>query len=177
MLNSGHRCNGQAVRLVGEDHDPRAFSTFCPTVIAAIGRLPSTLEDRSVSISMRRALPNEMVIRFDEKERSTLLPLARKARRWTDDHKDLLRNADPKIPEELHGRAADNWRPFLAVAHIVGGQWFDLASDASVSYVSLIRTCRSWKIGRTERPFIGSDDSVRGPEIESPRGILINKVR
>ena len=132
ILNSGHRSNGQALRLVGENHEPRAFSTFCPTVIAAIGRLPSTLQDRSVSISMRRALPNETVMRFDEKQRSTLLPLARKVRRWADDHKDLLRDVEPEIPDELHGRAADNWRPLLVVAHVVGGPWWDLGREAAI---------------------------------------------
>jgi putative DNA primase/helicase len=132
VLNSGHRSNGQVVRLVGENHEPRAFSTFCPTVIAAIGRLPSTLEDRSISVSMRRALPNETVTRFDEKERAALVPLAQKARRWTDDHKDSLHDLDSEIPDELHGRAADNWRPLLVVADEVGGRWFDLAREAAV---------------------------------------------
>jgi hypothetical protein len=31
VLNSGHRSNGQAIRLVGDDHEARVFSTFCPT--------------------------------------------------------------------------------------------------------------------------------------------------
>jgi hypothetical protein len=132
VLNSGHRCNGQVVRLVGEDHEPRAFSTFCPTAIAAIGRLPSTLEDRSVTISMRRALPGEGVIRFDEKQRDTLLPLASKARRWADDHIVALRIADPLIPGELHGRAADNWRPLLTLAEVVGAPWLEPARAAAV---------------------------------------------
>jgi putative DNA primase/helicase len=132
VLNSGHRCNGQAVRLVGENHEPRAFSTFCPTAIAAIGRLPSTLEDRSVMISMRRALPEEAVFRFDEKQRSALVPSARRARRWAEDHMASLRNADPQIPPELHGRAADNWRPLFAVAEAVGGVWLELARAAAI---------------------------------------------
>ena len=123
VLNSGHRSNGQVIRLVGDNHEARTFSTFCPTVIAAIGRIPSTLEDRSISISMRRALPEEKVSRFDDKERVKLLPLARKARRWADDHMEALRVADPRTPDALHGRAADNWRPLLAVAEVAGGAW------------------------------------------------------
>jgi putative DNA primase/helicase len=132
VLNSGHRCNGQAVRLVGENHEPRAFSTFCPTAIAAIGRIPSTLEDRSVMVSLRRALPQESVTRFDEKQRAALLPLPSKARRWTDDHLETLKNADPQVPGELHGRAADNWRPLLAVAEIVGDPWLESARTAAI---------------------------------------------
>ena len=132
ILNSGHRSNGQVIRLVGDNHEPRTFSTWCPTVIAAIGRIPGTLEDRSVSISMRRALPQEVVTRFDDKERVALSPLASKAARWAHDHLELLRGADPEMPGCLHGRAADNWRPLLAVAEVMGGAWRDLARDAAV---------------------------------------------
>jgi hypothetical protein len=35
IINSGHARDGQVIRLVGEDHEPRAFSTWCPTAIAA----------------------------------------------------------------------------------------------------------------------------------------------
>jgi Protein of unknown function (DUF3631) len=130
VLNSGHRNNGQVIRLVGDHHEARTFSTWCPTVIAAIGRIPSTLEDRSISISMRRALPEEKVCRFDDKERHKLFPLARKARRWASDHMEALRVADPRTSDALHGRAADNWRPLLAVAEVAGSVWPDLARQA-----------------------------------------------
>ena len=35
----------------------RRFSTWAPAAIAMIGRLPDTLEDRSVSVSLRRRKP------------------------------------------------------------------------------------------------------------------------
>jgi hypothetical protein len=54
VINSGHTRQGSVIRLVGDDHDPRAFSTYCPTAIAAIGNLPGTIEDREVKITMRR---------------------------------------------------------------------------------------------------------------------------
>ena len=40
VLNSGHRRGGHVIRTVGEDFEPRAFSTFSPCAIALIGRLP-----------------------------------------------------------------------------------------------------------------------------------------
>ena len=43
VLNSGHRKGGQVVRTVGDDHEPRAFSTFAAVTIAIIGNLPDTL--------------------------------------------------------------------------------------------------------------------------------------
>ena len=39
------------------------------------------------------------------------------------DHASELREADPVVPPELHDRAADNWRPLLAIADLVGGEW------------------------------------------------------
>ena len=53
-----------------------------------------------------------------------LTPLARRAARWAADHLDALSGADPDVPAELHDRAADNWRPLLAVADLASGGWY-----------------------------------------------------
>src|SRR4051812_49994641 len=37
----------------------RSFSTWCPKAIAAIGRLPETLADRCIVITMQRKRPGE----------------------------------------------------------------------------------------------------------------------
>ena len=47
VLNSGHRRTGEVIRDVGDDFEPRRFSTWAPVAIAAIGKIPGTLEDRS----------------------------------------------------------------------------------------------------------------------------------
>jgi putative DNA primase/helicase len=47
--------------------------------------------------------------------------LARQCARWADDVRIRLAGADPTIPEGIYNRAADNWRPLLAVAETVGG--------------------------------------------------------
>src|SRR5262249_15239797 len=44
ILNSGHRKGGSTLRCVGDNHEPREFSTWAPVAIAMIGRLPDTLE-------------------------------------------------------------------------------------------------------------------------------------
>src|ERR1019366_3232444 len=64
VLNAGHRRGGQIIRTVGDDHEPRQFSTWTPAAIAMIGRLPDTLEDRSVGCSMRRRKVSERVQSF-----------------------------------------------------------------------------------------------------------------
>jgi putative DNA primase/helicase len=74
ILNSGHRQGGQVIRTVGDDHDPRAFSIFCPVAIAQI-----TLADRSIGIEMRRRTSSEKVMRFRNGRTQELGQLARMA--------------------------------------------------------------------------------------------------
>jgi putative DNA primase/helicase len=121
------------IRLVGDDHEPRSFSTFCPTAIAAIGSLPGTIEDRAIKITMRRRLQTEPIDRFRSDRVDHLRELARKAARWTTDHEHSLRAADPEMPEALHDRARDNLRGVLAIADLVGGEWPETARAAAVT--------------------------------------------
>jgi uncharacterized protein DUF3631 len=135
VLNSGHtRVSAYTVRLVGDDHEPRKFRTWCPKIIALIGRLADTLEDRSVIVPMKRRTRSEHV----ERLRLTALPrelepLLRQTARWARDHEAALRELDPPVPEELHDRAADNWRPLIAIADLVGGPWPQRARDAALA--------------------------------------------
>jgi hypothetical protein len=123
VINSGHEREGRVIRLVGEDFEPSAFSTFCPTVIAAIGSLPGTIDDRGITIAMRRRLASESIVPFRSDRAGHLHELASKAARWVADHEYALRDADPDTPEALHDRACDNWRPLLAIADLAGGDW------------------------------------------------------
>ena len=34
-----------------------------------------------------------------------------------------LKGHDPAVPDELHDRAADNWRPLLNIAEVAGAEW------------------------------------------------------
>ena len=43
-----------------------------------------------------------------------------------------LRDADPAVPTELNDRAADNWRPLLAIADRAGSQWPEKARRAAL---------------------------------------------
>jgi len=101
-------------------------------MIALIGRLPATLEDRVIVLPMRRRAPGESVdrLRCDGLLRQ-LDPLRRRAVRWVADHRPTLRAADPAVPEDLDDRQADNWRPLLAIADAAGGTWPALARTAS----------------------------------------------
>ena len=124
ILNSGHRRSAAFVlRLVGDDHEPRKFSTWAATVIAMIGRLPDTLEDRSIPVRLRRRRPDEAIKAFRVDRTADLDLLARKVARWAADNHDNLKGMDPVIPPTINNRAADNWRPLLAIADAAGGEW------------------------------------------------------
>lgn len=133
ILNSGHdRETAYVLRVVGDDHEPRQFHTWAPTAIAMIGKLPDTLEDRSIPIEMRRKRKDESVERFRADRSDFLKELGRKAARWTADNINALRDADPDVPDSLHDRAADNWRALLAIADHVGGDWPQVARNVAL---------------------------------------------
>jgi putative DNA primase/helicase len=133
ILNSGHtRAGAVVVRTVGDDHDARRFSTWAPKAIALIGKLPGTLEDRSILIPMRRRAPDERVEKLRLDRLHELEPLRRKAARWASDNLEELRQAEPEMPPELNDRAADNWRPLLAIAELAGESWPERARKAAV---------------------------------------------
>jgi Protein of unknown function (DUF3631) len=132
VLDSGHSRRGSVIRCVGDDHEPRQFSTWAPVALAAIGHLPGTIEDRSIRIGMRRRRPDEKVesLRLDRAEH--LERLACMAARWAADHAARLATADPAIPAGIVNRAADNWRPLLAVADLAGGGWPERGRGAAI---------------------------------------------
>jgi hypothetical protein len=133
ILNSGHsRRTAIVIRTVGDDHEPKAFSTWAPVAIAMIGRLPETLMDRSIVIEMRRRKPGEHLKRFRADRVEALQSLARKAARWAVDNMNCIRLWDGDAPPGLHDRAADNWRVLLAIADTAGGDWPERAKAAAL---------------------------------------------
>jgi putative DNA primase/helicase len=134
ILNGGHtRATANVVRCSGDDFEPRCFSTWCPKAIALIGNLHGTLEDRSIAVPIRRKAPHEKTerLRLDRMD-GNLEVLRRKAARWAHDHVEALRHAEATVPEELHDRAADNWRTLQAIANQCGGPWPDEARRAAL---------------------------------------------
>ena len=123
VLNSGHARDGCVIRTVGDNHEPRQFSTWAPCAIAMIGRLPDTLADRAIAVPMRRKVAGEKIerLRFDRPDQFD--GLRRRLARFTLDARQALERSDPATPNNLHDRAADNWRVLLAIADAAGGDW------------------------------------------------------
>src|SRR5262249_20037568 len=134
ILNAGlYRSTAVVLRCTGERQQPRICSVWCPKAIALIGRLPATLEDRSIVIPLRRRAPDEHVdgLHFDQVF-AELEPLRRQAARWALDHRDALGHIfTPALPG-LHDRAQDLWRPLLTIAGLADGDWLDRARCAAI---------------------------------------------
>lgn len=132
IINAGHARGGGVIRTVGDNHEPRRFGVFGPLALAAIGRVPPTIADRAIEIRLSRKTRGECVERLCRTTiGAELEPLRRKLARWADDHRDILRAADPHVPSALHDRQADGWRPLLAIADAAGGTWPTRARDAA----------------------------------------------
>jgi putative DNA primase/helicase len=134
VLNSGHtRSTAVVIRTVGDDHDPRVFSTWCAKAIALIGKLPGTLADRAIEIRMQRRAKEQIARLRQDRIEGECADLRRQAARWAADHLVELDHCDPTVPEALNDRAADCWRPLLAIADIIGGEWPKAARQAALA--------------------------------------------
>jgi putative DNA primase/helicase len=133
ILNSGqNRAAAYVLRNTGDDYEPRKFSTWAPKAIALIKDLPATLEDRSILVQMRRRLPHEPIEKFRLDRVERFVDFRRKLVRWAADNEGIVAQVDPELPTSLNDRAADNWRPLMAIAEILGDDFPKLASAAAL---------------------------------------------
>jgi putative DNA primase/helicase len=132
ILNSGHtRDTAFSIRSVGDNNEPKVFSTWAAKALAAIKHMPDTIEDRSLIVRMRRRLRTEAIEPFDtEVIKVAGADLAGRLQRWTMDH-PLIHNRAQHLA--LHDRARDNWSPLLGIAGAAGGDWPARAARAAVA--------------------------------------------
>jgi len=105
------------VRRPATDSD--RLNTFAMASFAAIGRLPDTITDRAVNISLRRRGPGEKVSRFRiRRDGPKLSELCNQLTAWVRDPARLakLADAEPDLPAGVEDRAADAWEPLVAIA-------------------------------------------------------------
>jgi putative DNA primase/helicase len=135
IINGGFdKSDAVAVRVEGqEQRKTRAYSIWCAMCIARIGNSAATIEDRCVSIVLERKLPGEKVERLGKAWIAKLQEIRRQLVRWTRDHADEVRGVDPAIPDKLNDRAADGWRPILALAEMAGQTVAEQARNAALS--------------------------------------------
>jgi hypothetical protein len=81
-------------------------------------------------VRLQRKPPGATVERLGRRDNADFAALRSQAARWAADNFDKLADPDPKMPG-LNDRAADNWRPLLAIADLAGGTWPEEARRAA----------------------------------------------
>jgi hypothetical protein len=139
IIDSGFELDGTYTRCVGEGRNisVRHFRTFCPKVLSGIGRLPGTVEDRSIPIKMKRAKKGtvpKLRQRGKQAQRIETEAASIKARlgAWCAHRIAVLQDAEPAIPEALSDRQSDACEQLFAIADAAGGHWPQAARKAVV---------------------------------------------
>lgn len=116
------------LRVDGDNHEPKKFSTWAPMAIAMIKHPPETILDRSILVELRRRMPDEQVARLSLRLIDECLPLRQKLARWGVDHLKVLNKTEVDFPRCGNDRALDNWSSLLAIADSIGWREQVLAS-------------------------------------------------
>jgi hypothetical protein len=103
---------------------------YGPAILAGIGTLPETLQQRSLVINLKRAKPGEITSKFDPRSVACENELRRKLARWAIDNLSAVRAAKPSLPVNMCNRQADVWRPLFTISHLAGYSWPERAAMA-----------------------------------------------
>jgi hypothetical protein len=121
ILNAGHRKGATVTRCEPPNWEVRHFKVYGPKVFAAIGRLPDTLADRSLCITMQRKTKAQTVDRFLQgRAKADAEPLRDSLTGWAETCQDSVRIAYERMDdlEFLSDRDADLWMPLFAVCTV-----------------------------------------------------------
>jgi hypothetical protein len=135
IINAGHtRRAARVMRCDPVTLEPRWYSAWAPQVLSGIDKPADTIVDRSIIIAMERKSPSTKVAELrEDRFCDDWRPLRQQARRWANDHADLMKAADPAMPAGLHDRAIQNWRVLIAIADLAGRDWPAKARAAALA--------------------------------------------
>jgi Protein of unknown function (DUF3631) len=135
LLNAGFERGAEVPRCVGDGANMKVemHPVFAPVALAGLGRLPHTLETRSIVNRMKPRTADEKVERLRKRQ---VKPEADRLRArwaaWAKEHAEKLKDAEPYLPDELSDRTQDIWEPLLAIAELAGGEWAQRTRKAAV---------------------------------------------
>jgi putative DNA primase/helicase len=130
ILNSGHTRDAAYVTRL-EKGVPVAFFTFFMKAIVGIGRLPETLEDRSILIPLQRKRNDEQIEKHIPSDNDVFAPIRAAFSRWASVHMEDVRQATVAPIDLGNDRFSDNWEPIFAIATVLGGDWLAHAKHAA----------------------------------------------
>ena len=104
----------------GTDSGLKRYSCWCPKVIAMIGKVPDTIADRSIVVSMARKLTTEIRAPLAELDPSVIKA---KCARFALDEKQQIARHEKIRSKDLNDRAADTFDPLYVIARLAGQEW------------------------------------------------------
>ncbi len=133
IINLGYRRKGRVPRL-SPMRELEWFSCYCPKALAAIGRLPPTIEHRSLPIRMVRMDDATKLEEFDEDLVGADGEVLRlQCERWSSGASLILAGVLPSMPEALDRRAKQAYRALVAIGDLAGDEWSQRVRDAVVT--------------------------------------------
>lgn len=133
VLNAGHSRDGSVItRCFGDDHQLVTFNVYSAKAISGIGKIPGTLIDRSISLTLRRKMKNESKKRVRDLPVDITNKIQSQLARWSDDNMLAVKTAEPVLPNSVNDRAQDNWEILLKIAMILGDDWLEKAHRACI---------------------------------------------
>lgn len=123
VLNAGHRKGATIPRCDGAKHELKHFPVYGPKAFAAIRRLPDTLTDRSIAITMQRRTAEQKVGRFLAARASAeVKPIREAVASFARAHQGVITQAYMRLIAAdlgfLGDRDADLWIPLFAVCSV-----------------------------------------------------------
>jgi Protein of unknown function (DUF3631) len=106
--------------------------TFALAVLAGIGSMHDTIEDRAVVLTMRRKAPGEKASKYRiRRDKAVVTAVGDRLAAWVGPRAKELGDAEPELPGGLNDRAEDAWEALIAVADAAGGSWGARARKAA----------------------------------------------
>lgn len=136
ILNSGFTRGVPYVRWDAQTRSRDECPTFAMAVLGGIdnGKMPDTIEDRAVIVTLRRKAPGEEAARFrTRRDGPKVKAVADRLSGWVTPRAVELGKAEPELPDALNDRAQDVWEPLLAVADLAGGDWPERGRRAALA--------------------------------------------
>jgi hypothetical protein len=121
ILNSAHKRGGGVVRTVGDDHEPKKFSTYTPIAIAGIGAVHGTILSRCIVVQMERMGPDDHIHTMMATDEPQALAARSKLLAWAAEV--IPGGVAMVVPKTGNRRIMDCWNPLFVIAHLLGGEW------------------------------------------------------
>lgn len=133
ILNAGYKKGGTVLRARGQDgyHE---YDCFAPVALAGVGRLPSALMTRSVTIRMRKPVEGQTFVPYRERVHQPFFDSVREALdKWSGKVSRKLGTNFPELPDGIKLRDAEVWEPLITVADLAdGSDWSERVRRAAV---------------------------------------------